>query len=36
MGKEEGTEVARTEVTKYIVGYIKEKNLQAKDNSKVY
>ena len=35
MGKEEGTEVARTEVTKYIVGYIKEKNLQAKDNSKV-
>lgn len=27
MGKEHGSEVARTEVTQYIIGYIKEKNL---------
>ena len=28
MGKPQGTELARTEVTKYITGYVKDHNLQ--------
>jgi upstream activation factor subunit UAF30 len=35
MGKELGSEVARTEVTQYLIKYIKEKNLQYKDNKKI-
>ena len=35
MGKPEGTEMARTEVTKYIIQYIKNNNLPDKDNKKV-
>jgi chromatin remodeling complex protein RSC6 len=32
---EKGTEFARTEVTRYIIKYIKDKNLQDKDNKRV-
>ena len=35
MGKPEGTEMARTEVTKYMIQYIKNNNLPDKDNKKV-
>ena len=35
MGKPEGTEMARTEVTKYIIQYIKNNNLPDKDNKKI-
>jgi chromatin remodeling complex protein RSC6 len=34
MNKPTGTEMARTEVTKYIIGYIKEKGLQQETNKK--
>lgn len=34
MNKPIGTEMARTEVTKFIIGYIKEKGLQQEDNKK--
>lgn len=34
MNKPVGTEMARTEVTKFIIGYIKEKGLQQEDNKK--
>lgn len=35
MNKNEGTELARTEVTRALVSYIKEHNLQNKENSKI-
>jgi chromatin remodeling complex protein RSC6 len=35
MNKKEGTEIARTEVTKVLCNYIKEHNLENKDNSKI-
>lgn len=35
MNKTEGTEIARTEVTKAIVSYIKTNNLENKKNSKI-
>ena len=35
MGKPEGSEMARTEVTKYIIQYIKNNNLPDKNNKKV-
>ena len=35
MGKPEGSEMARTEVTKYIIQYIKSNNLPDKTNKKV-
>ena len=35
MNKKEGTEIARTEVTKSLCSYIKENNLENKENSKV-
>ena len=35
MGKPEGSEMARTEVTKYIIHYIKSNNLPDKKNKKV-
>lgn len=35
MGKPEGSEMARTEVTKYIIHYIKTNNLPDKQNKKV-
>jgi chromatin remodeling complex protein RSC6 len=35
MNKEEGTEIARTEVTRALVSYIKQHNLENKDNSKI-
>jgi chromatin remodeling complex protein RSC6 len=35
MNKKEGTEIARTEVTKALCSYIKEHNLENKDNSKI-
>tara|TARA_B100000035_G_scaffold312809_1_gene325086 strand:+ start:1867 stop:2340 length:474 start_codon:yes stop_codon:yes gene_type:complete len=35
MGKPEGSEMARTEVTKYIIHYIQSKNLPDKKNKKV-
>jgi len=35
MNKNDGDEVARTEVTQYIIKYIKENNLQNKENKKV-
>ena len=35
MNKPEGTEMARTDVTKYIVNYIKENNLQDNENVKI-
>ena len=34
MNKPEGTEMARTDVTKYIVNYIKENNLQDNENKR--
>jgi chromatin remodeling complex protein RSC6 len=34
MNKPVGTEMARTEVTKFIIGYIKDKGLQQEDNKK--
>ena len=35
MNKEEGTKIARTEVTRALVSYIKTNNLVNKDNSKI-
>jgi len=35
MNKQEGTEIARTEVTRALVSYIKQHNLENKDNSKI-
>jgi chromatin remodeling complex protein RSC6 len=35
MNKEEGTEIARTEVTRALVAYIKQNNLENKENSKI-
>ena len=35
MNKNNGAKVARTEVTQYLIGYIKENNLQHPDNRKV-
>jgi len=35
MNKKEGTEIARTEVTKALCSYIKEHNLENKENSKI-
>ena len=35
MGKPEGFKMARTEVTKYIIQYIKDKNLPDKKNKKI-
>lgn len=35
MGKDKGTEVARTEVTRYLIQYIKSNSLQHPDNKKV-
>ena len=34
LGKKHGTEMARTEVTKHVTGYIKEKGLQNPDNKR--
>lgn len=34
MNKPQGTELARTEVTQYLINYIKEHNLQNKENKK--
>jgi chromatin remodeling complex protein RSC6 len=34
IGKENGTEMARTEVTKYLIQYIKDNNLQEEENKK--
>ena len=34
MNKKEGTEIARTEVTRALIAYIKENNLENKENSK--
>lgn len=34
MKKEKGTEIARTEVTQYLIKYIKEHKLEEKDNKK--
>tara|TARA_B100001027_G_C16104930_1_gene257804 strand:- start:251 stop:616 length:366 start_codon:yes stop_codon:yes gene_type:complete len=35
MGVKEGTQLARTEVTKYIIQYIKDNNLPDKTNKKI-
>jgi len=35
MGRDKGTEVARTEVTQYIIAYIKDQNLQNSANRKI-
>ena len=35
MKKDEGTEIARTEVTRALVAYIKENKLENKENSKI-
>ena len=35
MGKDSGTEIARTEVTQYLIQYIKDHNLQFEENKKV-
>ena len=35
MGRTQGTQIARTEVTQYLIQYIKENELQFKDNKKV-
>ena len=35
MNKEEGTKIARTEVTRALVPYIKSNNLEKKENSKI-
>ena len=34
MGKNKGTKIARTEVTQYLIKYIKENNLQNNNNKK--
>ena len=35
MNKQEGTQIARTEVTRALISYIKSNNLQNKDNKKI-
>ena len=35
MNKQEGTQIARTEVTRALISYIKANNLQNKDNKKI-
>ena len=35
MNKEEGSEIARTEVTRALIAYIKQNNLENKENSKI-
>ena len=35
MNKESGSEIARTEVTKYLISYINENNLQKPENRKI-
>ena len=35
MGKDSGTEIARTEVTQYLIQYIKDNELQFADNKKI-
>ena len=35
MGKEVGTEIARTEVTQYLIQYIKDNELQFSENKKI-
>ncbi len=35
MNKQEGTQIARTEVTRALISYIKENNLQNKSNKKI-
>jgi len=35
MNKEEGAEIARTEVTRALISYIKQNNLENKENSKI-
>ena len=35
MNKQIGTQVARTEVTRYIINYIKENSLESKENKKI-
>jgi chromatin remodeling complex protein RSC6 len=35
MNKTEGTEIARTDVTRAIIGYIKEQKLEYKENNKI-
>ena len=35
MGKDEGTEIARTEVTQYLIQYIKDHELQFAENKKI-
>tara|TARA_A100001015_G_scaffold318565_1_gene438815 strand:- start:988 stop:1611 length:624 start_codon:yes stop_codon:yes gene_type:complete len=35
MGREKGTQIARTEVTQYLISYIKENQLQFAENKKV-
>jgi chromatin remodeling complex protein RSC6 len=35
MEKEPNTKIARTEVTKYVIQYIKDNSLQYKDNKKI-
>lgn len=35
MGKDKGSEIARTEVTKYLINYIKNNNLQYEGNHKI-
>ena len=35
MGREEGTQIARTEVTQYLISYIKDHQLQFAENKKV-
>ena len=35
MGRPHGSQVARTEVTQYIINYIKDKNLQYPKNRKI-
>jgi len=35
IGKEKGTQMARTEVTKYLIQYIKENKLQQDDNKRI-
>ena len=35
MGKDEGTQIARTEVTQYLIQYIKDNELQYADNKKI-
>ena len=35
MNKQIGTQIARTEVTRYIINYIKVNNLESKENKKI-